>query len=442
MNFHTLLAIVLLAVPVRAWGEAPSAAVELAAENSVGMGEVLATTGTAATASIVTGPLVTRLALGPCMGFEQEAGVIFPAPPPVRLVLMPFENLSGSEMPVAYAEELFLLAAEERGWEVAHGDVVVAALGRQRVRYFDSLGADVRRDLLTATGSGAVLSGVIYTFVEGRQPTVAMSARLVRADGTLAWADVVALSAADTERAFGLGRTESAKALLQKVAARLLKTFPAPAENGVIMAGPEPPIMTRGAVSYRAPDIDPMRPQRIAILPLENYSDSPNASKIFSDVLSVRLAASTGFEVIEPAVLRDAAAAAGIGSFRDISSDTLRRLAAAVGTTQFLKGTIFEFVDPAGRGGATPAMSVEVTLIDVADGRVIWSAQHEKDGVNYSGLLMLGVVTNAVSLTDHVVAEMIEAGKKAAPAGWASTTARGVKRTPEKHSLLRDQNER
>lgn len=354
------------------------------------------------------------------------------------IVLMPFENLAGSEPAARAAWELFAAEIEKKGWRVADRQQLESILEEERARYYDSLDAQVRASVVEGTAGSAIVTGAVYTYNEGRNPVVAVSARMVRADGTLAWGDVAGLAAEDTERMLGFGRDESAAKLLERLVRKMMARFPRPDAETAPIRGRAKPLFLPGAISYRAPDVDPTRPHKVCVLPFENLSDSLPAARVVADVLAVRLAAASGFEVVEPADLRRAALEAGVATFRNVQSSALARLAPLVGTTLFLKGTIYDYADRAENGGIDSQMQMEITLIDVEQERVIWSAQHVRSGDDYMGLLLLGAVSNAVSLTDRVVAEMIEAGTRPAPRGQAAVTARGGRRVPEKHSALRN----
>jgi TolB-like protein len=163
------------------------------------------------------------------------------------------------------------------------------------------------------------------------------------------------------------------------------------------------------------------------MLPLENDSSVPESARIVADLLSLRFAAANGFEVIEPALLRAAALKAGIASFRGTTSDDLTRLAPLVGTTLFLRGTIYRYGDD--------NIQLEVSLTDLQSGRVLWSAQHDRKGIDYTGFLMLGATSNAVSLTDRVVAEMVDTAARGR--GHGGSLASTKLKSPEQHSRLR-----
>jgi hypothetical protein len=328
------------------------------------------------------------------------------------LLILPFDNASGEEGAAAAIAPLLARELEAKGWRVVMPAAVEPLLEKNRVRYLDSLDDPIRKQLLDAAGAEALVSGTVYKYDSGRNPIVALSARMIRADGSLAWGEISGLSADETERAFGFGREATVDGVAGAAIAALTRRFPSPGvEAGFsrpAKAGRYMSLFRGGPISYRAHDLDPGTPHRICVLPFDN-SGAPEGVRVVADTLALRLAAAHGFEVVEPAALRAAALEARIASFRNINTEELARLAPMVGTSLFLRGTIFTYADTsANNRSASPQLEMELTLIDVQSARVLWSAQHLRKGSDYTGFLMLGAVSNAVSLTDRVVAEMID----------------------------------
>jgi len=353
------------------------------------------------------------------------------------IVVLPLDNVSGvPDVPLEVSVRL-AKAIEAKGWRVAPVADVEPLLEQERVRYLDAIDDAVRDKIIAATGAKAIVSGTLYLYADGRNPTVAVSARMVRADGTLAWADAAELSADDGVQLCGFGRKANAAEVRDEAVEQLTKRFPRAGEETGVVAGHSKPWLMRGPASFRVADLDPSTPHKVCVLPFENDASVPEAARVVADLLAIRLAAANGFEVVDPARLRAAALDAHIGSFRSISSEDLQRLAAAVGTTLFIRGTVFDYLDAAGRPGVESRVDVELSLVDVQSGRVLWTVQHERKGNDYVGFLMLGAVTNAVSLTDRVVSEMIAAGERGARHGAEKTARAAGKRPPEKRSALR-----
>ena len=365
-----------------------------------------------------------------CLALCSATALAAPA-----VVVLPFDNISGAQDAPQAIAPLLAQTIERHGWRVLAGNDVEAILEKERVRYLDSLDKAVLQRIVEATGASAVVSGTIYTYTETRNPIVALSARLVRADGKLMWGDIAGISSDETEHILGFGRKITAAAVAADAVEVLMSRFPGAGKEPSLVRGPGKPLFDKGPASFRSPALDGSRPQRVCVLPFDNVSGSGDATRVIADVLTLRLAAAKGFEVVDAAALRSAALSMRIGSFRGISSEELAKLAPAVGTPLFIRGTIFQYSDPAARSGTEPELQVELSLVDVGAGRVLWAAQHARKGRSYLGFLMLGSVTNSVTLSDRVIAEMIEAEVRATPSGGQAIppvrTAR-IARHPER----------
>src|SRR6266508_145802 len=143
------------------------------------------------------------------------------------VVVLPFTNLSGVERAPSEIAASFCRRIARKGYSTAPADEVEAFLAAERVRYLDSLSGRVREKLLSKFGASAVIFGTVYSFAEGENAIVGLSARMLRTDGGVAWAGVAALSGEETEGLLGLGRVSSTAAIAEKAVERLLGNFPA-----------------------------------------------------------------------------------------------------------------------------------------------------------------------------------------------------------------------
>lgn len=331
------------------------------------------------------------------------------------VVLLPVDNVSGDDRAPAEIVRLMTSSIEKSGWRVVSGDAVEPQLEQQHVRYLDSVDAPVCATLLQAAGGDALVTTSVYTWRDGDNPTVALSARMIRADGTLAWAEVIGLSADDTEELLGLGRDATPQTLAARVVSKLMRHFPNASQESALTTHASQPLFLRRPSTFFSGELDPKTPHRVCILPFDNRGTTPEATRVVGDLFAMRLAAANGFDVIEPATLRAAALKANIASFRSIASEHLKKLAAIVGTPLFLRGTIFSYRDAGPRAAAgLPAIEIEMELVDVSTDRVIWTAMHTRKGSDYVGFLMRGMVSNAVALTDRMVGEFVVAEQRAA----------------------------
>ena len=311
-------------------------------------------------------------------------------------LLLPFDNVSGADGAPEVVTALLAKTIEADGWKVVQAPE--SLLEEKRIRYLDSLDDATRQELLAGAKANAIVTGTIYSF---NNNVVALSARLVAADGTLLRAGIAGVSSDDTEGAFGLGRKTTANDIAAVAVDRVMR--PASRSLRPFLARP---------ITFRSWRLDPKVPHAICVLPFDSNAAVPEATRIVADVLAVRLAEANGFDVVEPAVMRKAALDAGIGTFRSIGTPELKKIAKATGTSLFLRGTIFAFSDAK---RSVPMVDLELMLVDVDSGKVLWNANHTRKGSDYTGFLMLGAVSNAVTLTDRVVAEMIQSEQQAKP---------------------------
>jgi hypothetical protein len=355
---------------------------------------------------------------------------------PSVVVVLPFENLSASQVAAVEIRQRIAAALTKKGWTVVAGDEVEAVLEKNRIRYLDTLDDASRAAVLDATHATAYVTGAVYDYESGENPFVGFAVRMVRSDGTVAWADVTAAAAADTERPFGFGRATHPEEVADAAFARLVRRMPAAGEEPRLLRGASKPPFRTAPATFRDASIDPRSPHLVCVLPLDNRSGSQQAPRIVSEILAIRLAAAEGFEVVDPAKMRSAALAAHIASFQHATIAQLAAMSPLVGTPLFLRGTVYEFREIGGRGNVDPSIQLELTLHDLSAGRIVWSAQHERKGSDYEGLLLLGAASNAVLLTDRVVTEMIDAESHSTPRGGSYAAAQ--KRTPGRHSELHD----
>jgi hypothetical protein len=346
-----------------------------------------------------------------------------PSPAPSRIVvLLPFENLSGNEQARARVAAVVARALEAKGYAVAQGEPVEAALEAERVRHLDSLPAALRQKLCAAFHAVGIVSGAVYTYAsEGESPLLALSARLTAPDGAgLGWS-VLGLSAKDTEGMLGLGRSSSLEALLREAGGRLQRDLPGPDGPPAPPRIPGKPFHLSGPRTARAPGSDDAPVGRLCLLPLENFTADAAGASVVTRLLPERLR-QAGFDVVEPADLRAALVSVGMKSLRGVDADQLKKLGSQFGTSVFVTGSLYTYRDASPRGGAPPEVSLELSMVDAERGRVLWSSQHSRKGQDYASFLQRGSVSNAVTLADRVLAEMLGAPARK-PAGRAGVRA-------------------
>lgn len=304
-------------------------------------------------------------------------------------VLLPLSDLSGSERAQSTVRTLIAESLTRKGWQLADESEVERFLEEHRVRYLESLERPVRDALVARFNANAIVAGTILAYRETANPLVAVSARMILPDGTIAWGNVAALSAEESEGALGLGRHPTAESLAKEVVGQLLDLS-------------RPRLALRRPVTYR--NGKSREPRRVCILPFD--TQTPAASRAIFDILTVRLASTGDFTVVEPADVRAALREEKLPSISAMTSAEMARAGARLGTTLFLRGNIYEFREAA--NGASE-IQLDMTLADVATGEVLWAVTHHRTGAEYTGFLLRGTVGNIVALADRVLSEAVEA---------------------------------
>lgn len=326
------------------------------------------------------------------------------APVAERVVLVPFDAVARTRSARAIVMPHLEAALEVRGRAVVSGGEVEGFLHRERIRHLDSLPAPKIAALLEELDAEAAVLGAILTWeAAGPEPRVALSARMVGRDGRTLWSGLAGLSAAETERAFGLGRAPDVTALSRRVISRLLETLPQgrPGSLRREEGGGDLPRV------YRSRET-PGAALRICLLPLENRTEERESPRVVEEILQHRLGERPGLTVVPPADLRGAIVAAGLRAPSLLSRDQLRSLSTGVGTSLFLRGAILGFGAGPG-GGGIPEVELHLTLLDAESGRTLWSGIHRRSGLDYEGLLGLGAVREPAALAGRVVAELVDA---------------------------------
>jgi TolB-like protein len=326
-----------------------------------------------------------------------------------RLAVLPFQTFSGGSAVLAAVASETAAALEARGFEVVAGEPVERFLAAERIRYLDSLTADQARRLSAQLGVDGLLLGAILVYedrIRHSVPEFSVSARILSAEGTVLWNQVVSLRGSDTENGLGFGRIDEVERLVAPAVRRLLASVPSPLAPVRLdhLAG------LFGLPRVFRSKVFTLRPGPIMVLPIQDFTAEPGAARIVEAVLQRNLARRLGLEVIEAAELRRAIVAEGLPSPAQMRPAELVRLARSLGTRYLLSGAVFSF----GQGeltDGTPGREVEIylSMVDLESGYVVWSGLHRRNGAEFEGLLKRGTIASMPMLADRVVAELIEA---------------------------------
>lgn len=323
------------------------------------------------------------------------------------VVVLPFDDLAAQP---SVARELVGFAVHHvarRGWDVVYGAPVERVLQSYRIRYLDSLSGPVLARVLADLGADAVLVGTLLSYREGRNASVALSARMLVPGPTQVWTGIAGLSAEDTAGMLGLGRAKTPDELLGAAARRLFEGLPEASRRAEARRLDRRRTLLPSPLTYRAPSFDRRRAARVCVLPFESFAAGREASRTLVDLASRRLGDGGALQVVEAGALREAMLAEEVRSFVHADSSQLARLARRLGAPLFLRGTVYTYDDPEGAGG--PAVDLHLTLVDVEKGSIVWTSRLARRGSDYLRLLQRGAISTAAALADQALAEMVDA---------------------------------
>jgi hypothetical protein len=130
--------------------------------------------------------------------------------------------------------------------------------------------------------------------------------------------------------------------------------------------------------------------------------------------------------------LRAALVAEKVRGLGGLEPAQLAAIGKRLGTSLFLRGTVYRYVDAGAKGGASmPFVDVQVDLVDAAQGRIVWAGSNARNGRDYKGLFQLGALRSVVALSDQVFGELVTAEGKASPKEFPSQLARNRRRIPK-----------
>ncbi|HEY6100949.1 MAG TPA: hypothetical protein VIW03_16035, partial [Anaeromyxobacter sp.] len=318
------------------------------------------------------------------------------------VVLLPFDDLAARP---SVARDLVGFAAHHvarRGWDVVYGEPVERVLQAYRIRYLDSLSAPVLARVLAELGADAALVGTLLSYRDGANGSVALSARLVAPGPAQVWTGISGLSAEDTAGMLGLGRARTADELVGAAARRLFEGFPDASRRAASQRLAKRRTPFPRPMSWRAPALDG-RSARVCVLPFESFAPAREASRTLVDLASRRLGQGGGLRVVEAGALREAMLAEEVRTFLNADSGQLARLARRLDAPLFLRGTVYAYDDP--EGGAGPGVDLQLTLVDVEKGSILWTSRVARRGTDYLALLQRGAISTAAALADQALAE-------------------------------------
>lgn len=148
-------------------------------------------------------------------------------------------------------------------------------------------------------------------------------------------------------------------------------------------------------------------PQRIAILPLSNYTSERDIPDKVRPVLAAEIGGQRGIDIVDPGAVEEALSREPWLIFDRIPPDLSSRLGEQLNADALLVGAILGAGYRQSETERIPYFSISMRLVSVPEARVLWSVTHNRDGGDKEWLFGFGRVSNLEQLITATVVECL-----------------------------------
>lgn len=323
--------------------------------------------------------------------------------------MLPPANLAGEPAPLRDIQQALDAALQARGIAVvprAQGD---AFLSRHRLRWTGGVDGENARAAAEELGAASVLVTTVELYQAADPPRFAMGARLVAASSRpeILWIDEQVRAGDDSPGIFELGLLHDPRQVQDRVLGQLASALRSYLDGRAARAAP-----CRGGyaplASYRSPRLEPQGPFSVAVLPFINETRRRAAGEVVALQFVRQLAATPGFRVLEPGVIRNQLTQYRITMEDGISLDVARVLLELVDADFVLAGTVRDYSDPATSSG-TPVVQFSALLLERKNSEVVWQSTSFHRGDEGVFFFDVGHVPSAPGLACRMVASAVDA---------------------------------
>lgn len=315
------------------------------------------------------------------------------------VVMLPFANLTGRHEAFETITGALVTALEARGLELTDPSEIRPLLRRHRIRTMGMIGKDDARLLRAETGARFAVLGSLDIYRPEQSFEVNVSARVLDLETLeLVTAISVGRIVQETESWFAIGRAESIEKVMQSVV-----------DEVVTVLEPDLSLPRKRREQYHTCGL-------VAVVPLDDYSNSRYAAEIVQNLLMAELV-EQDWALVEPGfvqeILLDAQRVARGGVSREVREILRNRL----GVCWVLTGELESFVvSPGGQEAAVPSLEFGLRLVDARRPGLRATLDLARTGADAEGLFGTGreysMARLARSCLDDVVEWMSERGDR------------------------------
>jgi TolB-like protein len=162
-----------------------------------------------------------------------------------------------------------------------------------------------------------------------------------------------------------------------------------------------------GGSPHPSAALPPANRPRIALLPFDNLTTTGGAGDMMTLLFFTEIGSSGPYEPVETGVVSSALESLGIRSVAGLSSEQIQAIGERLAVSRLLVGSVLESGFVHTNDGELPSVGVTLKLLDVSDGRVVWTKMQFKTGEDKETVFGWGRERSAPKLAASLAVEMV-----------------------------------
>ncbi len=324
----------------------------------------------------------------------------------MRIAVLPMENLSGKEAPLADIRNAFIRAIRAQGVFVLDDDALDQFMTRHRMRYTGGLDSSVASALGTEERIEAVLIVSIELYQEGDIPKIALISRLVSTGDTpiILWMKSIAIAGNDSPGLLRLGMIYDPVKLRDKAIQTLMTSFREFMSQKVVKHGEGEWSEHFGPkAAFRAHDTELEKNYTVAVVPFFNTGLRKDAGDILLLHFVEEFGRQGNFRVIEPGLVRNSMLNARVIMNEGISLADADFILNSFNADFVLSGKVIDYSDTLSPD-SPPSVDFLVWAIQRLTKKVFWASESYNGGNDAVFMFDFGKVTTAGRLASRMAA--------------------------------------
>ncbi len=121
--------------------------------------------------------------------------------------------------------------------------------------------------------------------------------------------------------------------------------------------------------------------RRVAVLPLENFTNDVHAGEKVQQILMIELLKAKAFEIADETETIIALNSAKVDKPSDMTREQMKKVGDSLQVQALLMGTVQDLGVESSSGAPAPRVSLQFLMADAATGETIWSTVVSREGV-------------------------------------------------------------